>query len=178
MCEKPDPWVLPQMLQGRSHRICIFTSFPVESDKHEIVGNKKGSHIWQVCCHLTWADETTSANVCCNIGRILSRTNRSSGTMGVGEDACARDWNSSKRWGGVCEGHKTALPFNKVPQSILYSLFLSSYKHPPLSRPKSPHLAKTPQVVRRGKRKRYLPGHASCAKVKTALYPITLERCC
>lgn len=81
--------------------------------------------------------------------------------------------------GGEGSAKATKLPFpsTRCPQSIPYSLFLGSYKHPPLSRPKIPHLAKTPQVVGRDERRRYLPEHAVCAKVETALCPITLERC-
>lgn len=51
--KKPDVWALPQDLQGRSPRMCLFSSVPVESYKQKNLGNRKGSHSWQVCWHLS-----------------------------------------------------------------------------------------------------------------------------
>lgn len=78
----------------------------------------------------------------------------------------------------VCKGHRTALMFIKLPP--LYSLFSASglQEASELSQASNyPPGWKLPiQVV--GRRKKCLPGHAACAKVRAALCPITLEKCC
>lgn len=41
----------------------FFACIPVKSYMHQIVGTRKGSHIWQLFWHLTWADEATTVDM-------------------------------------------------------------------------------------------------------------------
>lgn len=52
--KKPHVWALPRNLQGRSPRICLFSSVPVESYKQKKLGKQERKPQLaglQLCCH-------------------------------------------------------------------------------------------------------------------------------